>query len=80
MDKQTKQKNIKDLEYNHTLSKKNLAMVLIGTALITTAFTKNLAIPLERSSVIFILSITAIASWKFFNEQLELIKQDILKL
>ncbi len=38
MDEKQKIKNLKDLEYNHILNKQNIALVLIGTAIIIFTF------------------------------------------
>ncbi len=34
-DEKLKEKNIKDLEYNHLLNKQNILLILIGTAIIS---------------------------------------------
>jgi len=75
-----KQKNIKDLEYNHLLNKQNISLILIGTAIITTLFTENLPLGLSRDNLLlFLISVGIIFLW-YFGKELNRVKEDIIKI
>ena len=53
MNEAEKKKNLNDLEYNHILSKQNIALVLVGTAVLYTIFTERLPSNVSRGNLIF---------------------------
>ena len=80
MNETDKKKNLKDLEYNHILSKQNISLVLVGTAILYAVFTENLPIDVSRGNLIFLLVLIGIAFLWYFGKQLDDIKKEIEKL
>ncbi|MBI2628645.1 hypothetical protein HYW74_01015 [Candidatus Pacearchaeota archaeon] len=80
MDEKQKIKNLKDLEYNHILNKQNIALVLIGTAMIYTLFTEKLPQNLTRGYLLLFLLIMGIVFLWYFGRELNKIKEDITGL
>ncbi|MCX6748713.1 MAG: hypothetical protein NT076_03840 [Candidatus Pacearchaeota archaeon] len=73
LDKKQKLKNIKDLEYNHLLSKQNVALVLIGTAIISIILIDKLPpeVNLTKTNLILILFLVGIGILLYFSKKLE---------
>lgn len=73
INKKLKIKNIKDLEYNHLLSKQNIALVLVGTAIISVILTPELPLGqnLTKVDLIFVLFLTFIGFLLYFSKKLE---------
>lgn len=80
MNETEKKKNLKDLEYNHILSKQNIALVLVGTAVLYAVFTENLPINVSRGNLILLLVLIGIMFLWYFGKQLNDVKNDIKKL
>lgn len=82
MEEKTKLKNMKDLEYNTILNKQNIALVLIGTALVTAAITEKAYLPFNISKMTFIiiLVLAGIFSLFYFNLKLRTIVREIQEL
>jgi len=80
MDEKQKQKNLKDLEYNHIISKQNISLVLVGTAILYSIFTESLPIAVSRGNLIFFLVLVGIAFLWYFGKQLDDIKKEIENL
>lgn len=82
MEEKTKLKNLKDLEYNTILNKQNIALVLIGTALVTATITEKAYLPFNISKMTFviILVLAGILSLFYFNLKLRTIVREIQEL
>jgi len=78
--KKQKEKNINDLKYNHILSKQNIALVLIGTAIIYVLFAEKLPQNLTKGYLLFFLLLMGIIFLWYFGRELNKIKEDIQKL
>lgn len=80
MDDKQKIKNIKDLDYNHALNKQNIALVLIGTAILYVIFTDTSSINIQKSYLLFFLILAAIIFMWYFGRELNKIKEEIKNL
>jgi len=68
------------LEYNHIISKQNISLVLVGTAILYSIFTESLPIAVSRGNLIFFLVLVGIAFLWYFGKQLDDIKKEIENL
>ena len=66
-----KEKNIRDLEYNYLLNKENIALVLIGTAIISVILTEELPVSIPKINVLIFLLIFGVGSLAYFSKKLE---------
>ena len=59
IDEREKEKNIKDLEYNHILNKQNIFVIILGTAVISTILGDKIPENITKGGLIlaFILGI-----------------------
>jgi len=75
-----KLKNIKDLEYSHVLSKQNISLVLIGTAIIYIIFTEKLPMNFNKIEMILPLILVGVVFIVYFSKKLEKIKEEIKEI
>jgi len=73
-------KNLRDLDYNHTLNKQNIALVLIGTAILYVIFTDTSSINIQKNYLLFFLILIAIIFMWYFGRELNKIKEEIKNL
>lgn len=66
-----KEKNIKDLEYNHLLNKQNIALILIGTAIISITLTEKLPLNVTKADLLIFLFAVAVGFLLYFGRKLE---------
>ncbi|MEK6855453.1 MAG: hypothetical protein AABX73_04490 [Nanoarchaeota archaeon] len=55
LSKKLKEKNVKDLEYNHLLNKQSIALVLFGTAIISVILTEKLPLDITKVELLVFL-------------------------
>jgi len=78
--KEEKEKNIKDLEYNHLLNKQNVFLGLIGAFIISVLFSNNLPEGLDKKEILLFLILTGILAYTHFNQELNKIIDSIKKI
>ena len=70
-------KNLKDLEYNKTLGRENILLVLIGTSFISIFLTPNEIIGIGKIWLIGAIIAVFILSIIFFDKKLRNIEEEI---
>lgn len=71
--KKQKEKNIKDLEYNHLLNKQSISLVLIGTAIISIILTDKLpsTFNVTKTEILVLLFGIGVGILLYFGKKLE---------
>ncbi len=80
MDATEKRKNIKDLEYNDTLNKQNITLVLVGTASVSVLLAEKLPAQLQPAEIVIPLLLAGLIFFVYFRKKLQSIKQEIATL
>ena len=82
MDEKSKLKNLKDLEYNHIISKQNVSFVLVGTAIISVMISDPNLLPsdLSKSDLILFFILAGIVFFLYFGRKLNEIEEEIKRL
>ncbi len=72
-DEKDKEKNIKDLEYNHLLNKQNIFLGLIGTAIISVVLTEKIPeiLNVTKNELLLFLFAIAVGVLLYFGKKLE---------
>ena len=80
--KKQKDKNIKDLEYNHLLNKQSIALVLIGTAIISTLLVEKLpeSLGVDKVELLIFLFVVLLGVLSYFSKKLEDKLEEVRKL
>ncbi len=71
VDQKQKEKNVKDLEYNHLLNKQNISLVLVGTFIISVVLTEKLPLNFAKTDLLVFLFASAIGLLLYFGRKLE---------
>jgi len=82
INQEQKEKNIRDLEYNHLLNKQSIALVLLGTAIISVILISKLpeGIKLNKLELLISLSIALALVFQHFSKKLEKKVEEIRNL
>ncbi len=67
---QEKDKNIKDLEYNHLLNKQNIFVIILGTAIISTILSDKLPEDITKGGLILAFILGIILSLLHYSKKL----------
>ena len=72
-----KEKNIKDLEYNHLLNKQNIFVIILGTAVISTILSDNLPENITKGGLILAFILGIILSLLHYSKKLKNMIEEI---
>jgi len=79
LSEQQKEKNVKDLEYNHLLNKQNVGLAFFGSGILAVLLAKDLPayIGLARLDILVFLISGAITVFLYFGHELQKKAQEI---
>ncbi len=75
-----KEKNIKDLEYNHILNKQNIWVITLATAIISVILSENIPGNLTKGGLILAFILGIILSLLHYSHKLESKIEEIRKI